>query len=237
MPLIPRPKYHTEYTRRLQWEKAVKERDHLRKQIEKLADYILSISPSGIPEGSAVDVAIKYIKEAAHWVRKLEEKNIELWATKMKAERTLKMLNERCTHWRESYERVSGERDELYVSWKADKSSLELTHSINKKLHKRRLELRQERDDAIYQMEVYQKEVSAQIDNNVVTEREKEEAIRESNQTLDLANDMVDERNKALKERDELVSALRKSLAYLRRDCPNMARGVIQDILAEADEL
>ena len=56
---------------------------------------------------------------------KLEEKNIELWATKMKLEQ---------------------ERDELYVSWQADHNSLELTHSINKKLHKRTLELKRERD-------------------------------------------------------------------------------------------
>ena len=112
MPLIPRPEYHTEYTRRLQWEKAVKERDHLRKQIEKLADYILSISPSGIPEGSAVDVAIKYIKEAAHWVRKLEEKNIELWETKMKAEKAHVELFDAHKRLWEELKSVERERDE-----------------------------------------------------------------------------------------------------------------------------
>ena len=68
---------------------AIKEHARLKTDINKLATFLLDISPSGVPCGEgegAIDVAIKYIKEAAHWVRKLEEKNIELWATKMKLE-------------------------------------------------------------------------------------------------------------------------------------------------------
>ena len=81
---LPKPEYyieyHTEYTRRLQLEKAVKERDRLKGDINKLATFLLDISPSGVPCGGgegAIDVAIKYIKEAAYWVRKLEQERDE----------------------------------------------------------------------------------------------------------------------------------------------------------------
>ena len=59
----------------------IKEYDRLRKDINKLATFLLDISPSGVPCGEgegAVDVAIKYIKEAAYWVRKLEQERDEL---------------------------------------------------------------------------------------------------------------------------------------------------------------
>ena len=93
----------------------IKEHARLKTDINKLATFLLDISPSGVPcrEGEgAVDVAIKYIKEAAYWVRKLEQKLYEEtesfevvydWWVKSEREKS-ELQNQRDDLWVENIE-------------------------------------------------------------------------------------------------------------------------------------
>jgi len=122
---------------------------------------------------------------------KLEEKNIELWATKMKLEQ---------------------ERDELYVSWQADHNSLELTHSINKKLHKRTLELKRERDSCKVSISIWTTSRDYWKSRAEKAEQERDTANHRLDECAESLRNVYGLLADAERENSELVAALKDSV-------------------------
>ena len=128
-------------------EKAEQERDELEMGIDSLQDLVNAYQWESNCACAAyrkmLDIATGRKEQAEKLKLELdkEKRDVDEW------KESELWVSARLEEVEAQRDNLQQQRDELQVSWQADNNSLKLTHSINKKLHERTIEVKRERDE------------------------------------------------------------------------------------------